>query len=110
MVWEIPTGDYPRSNATTCCNRTENYRNFLEVRGVSVDDIADLTATDSSLKTHGDVGMGISVDASLSCTVGNYLCGCLNCFANAEQELGVGRGCLNDIPNTNHLARKHCLP
>lgn len=78
LVWEIPTGDYPRSNATTCCNRSESYRNFLEVRGVSVDDIEDLTATDSALRTHGDVGMGISVDASLSCTVGNYLCGCLN--------------------------------
>lgn len=78
LVWEIPTGGFARSNATTCCNRSESYRNFLEVRGVSVDSIGDLTATDSALKSHGDVGMGISVDASLSCTVGNYLCGCLN--------------------------------
>ena len=78
LVWEIPTGDYPRSNATTCCNRSENYRSFLEVRGISVDSIADLAATGTALNSHGDVGMGISVDLSVFCAVGNYICGSLN--------------------------------
>lgn len=89
LVWEIPTGDYPRNNSTTCCSRNEGYRNFLEVRGVSVDNIEDLTATNSALKSHGDVGMGISVDVSVSCTVGNYLCGCLNFGAETFSTTGI---------------------
>lgn len=108
LVWEIPDGDYPRQNATTCCNRSESYRNFLEVRGLSVDNIEDLTATDSSLRTHSDIGMGISVDVSLSCTVGNYLCGCLNFGMETFSTTGIqwiiaktlqhsGVMCLSDI-------------
>lgn len=81
LVWEIPEGDYARTNEISCgCKgrADQGFKDFIEVQGVSVDAIEDLTATDSSRRTHGSIGMGLAVDMSVSCTMGNYLCGCLN--------------------------------
>jgi len=92
LVWEIPAGGYARTNEITCgCKgrADQNFKDFVEVRGLSVDDIADLTATDSSLRTHGNVGMGISIDVSLACSMGSYLCGCLNFGLESFSTTGI---------------------
>ena len=75
VSWTIPNGGYARANKADCgCGgRKKDYANFIEVNGYTVTALADMNT--GATTSHGDSMMGISLDISIGCTLGNFLCG-----------------------------------
>lgn len=67
VVWDIPSGAYPRANKFTCCSRREDFYPFFEAHGYSVESLSEMSAPITA-KSHGAVGMGVSLEASAACT------------------------------------------
>lgn len=70
IAWTIPAGSYPRTNKFVCCGQDRSFMPFVELAGYSVDALSELT-TLTTAKSHGSVGMGMSLEASAACSFNN---------------------------------------
>lgn len=70
LAWDIPAGSYPRTNKFACCGQDKGFQGFFEVNGYSADTLSEMQHPITA-KSHGGVGMGISIEASAACTLGN---------------------------------------
>lgn len=75
LSWNIAEVGYIRSNRVGCnCGGYDNtFSNFVTVTGFSANDVSDVT--DDIAINHGGVALGATIEANISCGLGNFLCG-----------------------------------